>query len=416
MNSPASRDRLGPAFGTLWSAAAFSNLADGVGRTAVPLIATTLTRDPFAISVITALAFVPWLVFGLPAGMIVDRCDRRKVMALANGLRGAVALALAVASVYGVLNLWALFIGVLVFGIGETLFDNATNAVIPTVVRRDQLDRANGWIQAAQITVDSFIATPVGGILFAVSLGLPLWTGALGYLVPIALALLLPLAAARPLQEPSAAGEPVHGAGARAALRYLWGHRYLRSMVLFTSIGGCCLSFAQSVTVLYFLDEMRVPPALIGFVTAGVGAGALLGSLVASRIVAQFGRGTVMAVANVSVGIFCVLVGFAPEVVTAVIAYALMAFAVSVWNVPWGALRQQIVPHALFGRVLGIIRTFTWGIFPVATLAGGLVSRIDLRLPFVLAGTVMALATLVAWRLITVGTQRTGADIPVRLS
>ena len=82
-----------------------------------------------------------------------------------------------------------LFIGTLVFGLGETLFDNATNAVIPGVVERDQLDRANGWIQAAQVTVDSFIATPISGILFAVSLALPLWIGSAGYLVPVVLAL-----------------------------------------------------------------------------------------------------------------------------------------------------------------------------------------------------------------------------------
>lgn len=403
-------DRLGRPFATLWSASAFSNLADGVGRTAVPLIATTLTRDPLAISVVTALAYVPWLVFGLPAGVLVDRCDRRKVMALANALRGAVALMLAVITVSGTLTIWVLFAGVLVFGAGETLFDNATNAVIPGVVRRDQLDRANGWIQAAQITVDSFIATPIGGVLFAVSLALPLWTGAVGYLVPIALALMLPLSAARPLREPALDGEAAVGVRARDALRYLWAQKYLRSMVLFTSIGGSCLSFAQAVTVLFLLDEMHVTPALIGFVTAGVGVGALLGSLVASRLVAKFGRGSVMAVASFAMGVFCALVGLAPEIVTAVIAYAVMAFAVSVWNVPWGALRQQIVPTALFGRVLGVIRTLTWGVFPLATLAGGVVARIDLRLPFVLAGVVMTVATLCAWRLLTRGTRRAGAD------
>ncbi|UUT35279.1 hypothetical protein [Microbacterium elymi] len=126
---------------------------------------------------------------------------------------------------------------------------------------------------------------------------------------------------------------------------------------------------------------------------------------------ARFGRGIVMAVANLSVGIFCVLVGLAPGVVTAVAAYAVMAFGVSVWNVPWGALRQQIVPRPLFGRVLGINRTLTWGLFPVATLAGGFVARIDLRLPFLLAGAVMAMATIIWWRLVTVGTRQAGAEV-----
>ncbi|MFD4957410.1 MFS transporter [Microbacterium sp. NPDC058389] len=430
----ARRVPLGRDFGKLWTAAAFSNLADGIGRTAVPLVATTLTHDPLMISVLGALAFLPWLLFGLPAGMIVDRFDRRIVMAVANTFRGAAALALAVLTVTGTLSIWALFVGTLVFGLGETLFDNATNAVIPGVVTRDQLDRANGWMQAAQITIDSFIATPIGGVLFGIALAVPLWVGGAAYLVPIVLALLLPLSAARPLRAPApapesvpdptapdvapagATSEPVpapvaqSSVSAREAVRFLWHHSYLRSMVLFTSVVGCCLSFAQAVTVLFFLDVHHVDPVAIGFVTAGIGIGALVGSLLASRLVARFGRGAVMVAANAIVAVSSVLVGLAPNVGLAIAAYALMAFAVSTWNVPWGALRQQIIPPHLFGRVLGITRMLTWGIFPIATLLGGLVSRVSLQLPFVISGVVVAVATLVAMRLLIVGTREAGAE------
>lgn len=396
------RAPLGADFGKLWTAAAFSNLADGVGRTAVPLIATTLTRDPLAIAAIGALAFLPWLVFGLPAGMIVDRADRRLVMAIANGLRAAVALVLAVLTVTGELTIWFLFAGVLAFGLGETLFDNATNAVVPGLVERRSLDRANGWLQAAQVTIDSFIATPIGGLLFAVSLALPLWVGAAGYLVPIALALLLPLAAARPLSagEAAAPRTRVPGPSAGEAWAYLRRHRFLRSLVIFTSVVGCAFAFAQAPTVLYFLDELRVIPAAIGLVTAGIGLGALGGSLVAPALVARYGRGRVMLGANVAAAAGLVGVWAAPGIVTGILAYGVMACAVSCWNVPWAALRQSIVPPALFGRVLGMIRTVTWGVFPFATLAGGLVARIDLRVPYLIAAAVTLAATVVAARLL----------------
>lgn len=424
------RDPLGRDFGKLWTAAAFSNLADGLGRTAVPLIATTLTRDPLAIAVIGALAFLPWLVFGLPAGMLVDRFDRRVIMAAANGIRGAVALWLAILTATGNISLWTLFLGTLVFGLGETLFDNATNAVIPGVVTRRQLERANGRMQAAQVTIDSFIATPIAGVLFAVALALPLWVEAAGYIVPIALAILLPISAARPLRDPSTvpdrdapdievstptpepAPTPLAASKvpAREAIAYLWHNRYLRAMVVFTSVVGSAFSFAQAATILYFLDEQGVTPAAIGFVTAGIGAGALIGSLVAPAIVARLGRGWVMFSANFVAALAMLLTGLAPNVVTAVLAYALFAFAVSTWNVPWGALRQQIVPGYLFGRVLGIIRMLTWGMFPVATLFGGWVARIDLRLPFLLAAGVVVVATVLASRLLIVGTKRAGAE------
>ncbi|KAA9110425.1 MFS transporter [Microbacterium rhizomatis] len=397
-SSPLKRPRLGSDFGKLWTAAAFSNLADGVGRTAVPLIATTLTRDPVAIAAIGALAFLPWLVFGLPAGMLVDRFDRRWIMAVANTLRGGVALALSLMMVTGTMTIWSLLVATLVFGVGETLFDNATNAVIPSIVEKPALDRANGFMQAAQVTIDSFIATPIAGVLFAVSMVLPLWVGAAGYIIPIALAILLPLSAARSLRRADQA--PRDPVSARVAAAYLWRHRYLRAIVVFTSIVGCAFSFAQAPTILYFLDTMHVQPAAIGFVTAGIGVGALGGSLVAPALVQRFGRGAVMLGANIAAGLFLVGVGLAPEVITAVIAYAGMAFAVSTWNVPWGALRQTIVPGDIFGRVLGIIRSFTWGLFPFATLLGGFIARIDLRLPYLIAAVVTLIATAFFARLI----------------
>jgi MFS family permease len=417
------RAPLGRAFGTLWTAAAFSNFADGAGRMAVPLVATTLTDDPLVIAALGALAFVPWLVFGVPAGMIVDRFDRRVIMAIANGLRAGVAAALAVLAVVGGLDLVALFAGTLLFGFGETLFDNATNASVPAVVRREQLDRANGRIQAAQVTIDSFIAAPVAGVLFAVALALPLWSSALGYLVPVVLVLFLPLSVARPLREPANAGEGELPGGmtptpavaapsvsARAALGYLWSQRYLRAMVLFTSVVGFALSLAQATTVLYFLDAQSVPPAAIGFVTAGIGAGALVGALLASRLVERFGRGRVMLGANALCAIGLISTWLAPEAITATAAYAVFAFAVAVWNVPWGALRQQIVPPVLFGRVLGVIRTLTWGLFPLATVIGGFVSRVDLRLPFAIAAVIVLVATVLGARLLVRGTRAAGAE------
>jgi len=398
----AAKPRLSRDFGKLWTAAAFSNLADGVGRTAVPLIATTLTRDPLAIAAIGALAFLPWLVFGVPAGMIVDRLDRRWVMAIANALRGATAVVLAVLTVTGTLTIWLLFAAVLIFGLGETLFDNATNAITPALVERPALDRANGYLQAAQITIDNFVATPIGGILFAVSLALPLWVGAAGYLIPIVLAVMLPVSAARAVRDSTPDGKVASApdTSARTALSYLWKHRFLRSMVLFTAVVGSAFAFAQAPTILYFLDELGVQPIAIGLVTAGIGLGALVGSLISARLVARFGRGWVLFGANIVAGLALIAVWAAPEVITGVIAYALMACAVSVWNVPWGALRQAIVPGHMFGRVLGMIRTVTWGLFPFATLLGGLVARSDLRLPFVIAGGVTLVTALIGYRLL----------------
>jgi MFS family permease len=107
-----------------------------------------------------------------------------------------------------------------------------------------------------------------------------------------------------------------------------------------------------------------------------------------------------MYVAMLLGGIGLLGVGLTGNVVAGILAYALGAFGVAVWNVPWGALRQAIVPGAILGRAMGIIRTIGWGLTPVATVLGGFVARIDLRLPFLIGGVVVVVLALIATRLL----------------
>lgn len=390
---------LGDGFGRLWSAAIASNLADGIGRTAVPLIATTLTHDPALIAGLTAVTFLPWLLFGIPAGMLLDRVDRRVAMAVANTLRFAVAALVALLIATGTLTIWSLYGCVLLFGLGETVFDNATTTVTPSLVTRDQLDRANGRMQSAEIVLQNFIATPIAGFLFVAAIALPLWLTGAGFLISALLVLTIPAAAARAHQlgdEGEAASRPRLG----AVVRFLWDDRFLRKMIILTSITASALAFAQGSVVLLLLQTYSLPPSLVGVVTAVIGAGALVGALIASGLVARFGRGRVMYVAILVSGAGLLGVGLTGNVVTGILSYALGAFGVAVWNVPWGALRQAIVPGAILGRAMGIVRTIGWGLTPIATVLGGFVARVDLRLPFLIGGVVVVVLALIATRLL----------------
>lgn len=389
-------------FNRLWTAAIASNLADGIGRTAVPLIATTLTRDPALIAGLSAVTFLPWLLFGIPAGMLLDRVDRRVAMAVANSLRFAVAALLAVLISADSLTIWLLYGCVLLFGLGETVFDNATTTVVPSLVTRDQLDRANGRMQSAEIVVQNFIATPIAGFLFAAAIVLPVWLTGGGFLIAGLLALTIPAAAARAYRKGAVAeGETAPDRPSfRAVVSFLVHHRFLRTMIVLTSVTASALAFAQGSVVLLLLQTLAVPAALIGVVTAGVGVGALAGALISSRLVERFGRGSVMFWSMLVSGVGILGVGLTGNVVIAISAYAVGAFGVAVWNVPWGALRQAIVPNDMLGRAMGIVRTIGWGLTPIATVLGGFVARIDLRLPFLIGGAVVVALTLIAVRLL----------------
>ncbi|WP_158863889.1 MFS transporter [Leifsonia sp. AG29] len=400
MSSPRTERRdLGAGFGRLWTAAIASNLADGIGRTAVPLVATTLTRDPALIAGLSAVTFLPWLLFGIPAGILLDRVDRRMAMAAANTVRFAVAAVLALLISTGSLSIWLLYVCVLAFGLGETVFDNATTTVVPSLVRRDQLDRANGRMQAAEIVIQNFVATPIAGFLFAAAIVLPIWLTGSGFLVAGLLALTIPASAARASHLPLG-GAPEGRPPFRAVVRFLWDHRFLRRMIVLTSVTASALAFAQGSVVLLFLDTLHVPAAFFGVMTALIGVGALGGALISSRLVERFGRGRVMLCAMVLSGAGMAVVGLPANLVVAIAGYAAGAFGVAVWNVPWGAVRQALIPNGMLGRAMGIIRTIGWGLTPIATVLGGFVARIDLRLPFVIGGGLVVLLSLASARLI----------------
>ena len=342
------------------------------------------------------MAFLPWLLFGVVSGAIVDRVDRRRTLALANFVRMAMAALIAVCALTGSLSIWLLYAAVLVIGIGETFYDNSTIAIVPSLITRDGLERANGRMQASDLVVQNFLATPVAGVLFALRAALPMVATTAGYLISAVLAFTLPHSAGRAARPEHAE----HGRGLRREIgevvSFLRSHRVLRSLVLLTSVVGALSAFGQAVLVLFVVQTLAVPEAAFGLVTAVIGLGALAGALVASPLVSRFGRGRAMLIGLTAGSAGLLLAGFAPSIWVMAPVFALSAFGISIWNVPWGAFRQDVTPGHLLGRTIGLIRTLTWGIMPIGALLGGLVGRLDLRLPLIIGGALMLLTTAAA--------------------
>lgn len=189
------RPGLGPAFGNIFTANLASSLGDGIARTAIPLLAARITTDPVLISVVSALALLPWLFFAIPAGIFIDRIDRRRALALAQAVRTALAILLVVLAATDSLTIWWLYAVVFVYGMFETVYDGAIRAVVPSIVAPQDLPRANSRIEGGELVVQNFISGPLTSGLFAISVLIPLGINGLVFAVAGALALALPAVA-----------------------------------------------------------------------------------------------------------------------------------------------------------------------------------------------------------------------------
>lgn len=393
--------KLGPAFNKLWSASAASNLVDGLLKTAAPLLAVTLTQDPFLISALGALTLLPWLLFAIPIGGVVDRVNRRQLLALANLIRfGSIAL-LAVTVGFGLITLPILFAASFLFGVGEVLYDTAIQSMIPQVLEKNQLDRGNAQLQVTSVTLGEMIGAPVGGFMFAASIALPFYFGAAGVVLAGVLIFTIPRSysihqdpATKPQERQRFWSE------IRFGLKYLSGNEVLRKLVILTSILGFFYSAATSTLVLFVTQELGAPATVFGFLFAAGAVGALLGALIAPKLSERFGRGEALAVAIVLAGLLIILQGLSPNYVVLAVVAAGSAMVVSVWNVLLMSIYHQIIPTELFGRIHGARRTLVWGLMPPGALLGGLIAGIDLRLPFLLAGGLSLVAAIVGYRFV----------------
>jgi MFS family permease len=384
----------------LWSASVLSNLADGVFQVALPLLALRITRSPGAIAGLALTARLPWLFFALPAGALADRLDRRRTMVRVGAARAVLLAALAAATAAGHEELWILYLVAFGLGVGETLFDTAAQSVMPMVVGPDRLSAANGRLFAAEMTMNQFVGPPLGGLIAGTAVALAFAGSAGAYL---AAALLLAAMPGRFRPERTGGRPPRLRADIAEGVRYLFGHRLLRTLALMTGLMNLMSSAAFAVFPLY-----AVKPGPLGLSDAGYGlfltamaVGALGGSLLAARIERRLGRARSLMAAVVASGLL--LAGPALFTTAGPTAALLVGggFGTVIWNVVTVSLRQRIVPEPFMGRVNAGYRLLAWGTMPVgAALGGGLAEAFGVRSVFVVAALAQ-LALLLASRAIT---------------
>ena len=426
------RVRLDTNYWRLWTASVISNLGDGVGAIAYPWLASAVTRDPMLIALIAVAQRLPWLLFSLPAGVITDRVDRRKLMVAMDVVRAGVvaAVALAVLAAGEILptpaeiaggvagegnpGLYAVLVAAaLLMGLAEVLRDNAAQTFMPSIVAADQLERANGNLWGAEMAMNSFIGPPLGSLLLGVGFAVPFFVDAGSFAAAAGLVFLIAGDFKTRRRTEAQAGAKVNWkAEIKEGFGWLWKHPVLRPMAVvlgfFNAIGMLMFStfilFAQEDLdletglfsgVLRPVAEFFGADTVAAFVFAVLmmaGAiGGILGSVLAPKVAARLGKGPSLMMAIAVSAVTAAIIGMSTRWWIVFLMFAMGTFVALVWNVITVSFRQSIIPDELLGRVNSVYRFFAWGMMPVGSIAGGvivaaftpLVGRADaLRWPF----------------------------------
>ncbi|MEU8180499.1 MFS transporter [Micromonospora sp. NPDC049044] len=386
---------LGRDFRLLWSAAVSSRLGDALRTPALALLAATVTRDPRIIAAVTVAGQLPPLLFGLLGGVYADRWDRRRTMALVDGVRAAVVAALAVAVALDRVDVAVLLLAAFLLAALGSLFDSASFALLPALVPADALPRANGRLQAGSAVAGGFLGAPAAGVLFAVAPALPFALDAVTF---AAAALLVLALAPGPVPSPNARRGSVRGEIAEG-VRWLRGHRTLWRVTVLAAACNLAISGIMAVLVLYALDVLRVPPAGYGLFAAAAIVGGVAGALGAGRLAARVG--TLPALRAVLAAQTVALTGFAlaRHPVPGGLALAVFAAGSVVWNSLSASYGQQHVPAGLLGRVGAAQRMVGLLTAPAGAVLAGLAAGAYGTVPVAGAAAVtFALVTLTAWR------------------
>lgn len=388
----------GRAFWSLVSASALSNLGDGIRLAAFPALAAMLTRDPLLVAGLTFAMRLPWLLFGLHAGAIADRYDRRRLMVVMGSVRASVLIALAVAVLFDWTSIALLYVVAFVVGVAEVVFDTSAQAIVPSLVDREELETANGRVVAAEIVGNEFAGPSLGGALFAVAVAAPFVVN--GGLAAGAVAFLFVIHGtfrpARARGGGSMTGDIIEG------LRWLARHRVLRAITVLAGTMSFLDSAAYAILVLYAAEILGLGTLGFGLLITASGAGGIIGSLVSGRVTRGGHVRPVMLGAVAALGIAQLGIGLTSHPLAAGALWAAAGCGYGLWGVVSMSLRQRLVPDTMLARVGSGHRLVALGAAPLGAVSGGVIaSHYGLRATFLFGAGVLALAFVFAARVLT---------------
>jgi predicted MFS family arabinose efflux permease len=387
--------RLGRSFRWLLAASIVTNAGDGIAIAAGPLLVASQTRDPFLVSLALLSEYLPHLVFGLFAGVVADRHDRRRIVAGVNLFRSLVLVVLTTMIVTGAVNIALVLITLFVLGTAEAFADAASSTLIPSLVDRADLGVANARQQGAVLLLNQLVTPPIGAFLFAIGMAIPFGANAAGF----ALGAVLVWRVAGSTRAERSDGESHLRREIADGVRWLVHHPPMRTLALTILLFNVTYGAAWSVLVLYAGQRLGMDAFGFGLMTAAMAVGGIIGTVAYGTLERRFSLADLMRVGLlIETGTHLVLaLTTSPQVALGtLVVFGAHAF---VWGTTSTVVRQRAVPDTLMGRVGSVYRIAIMGGIVIGTPIGGLLARqFGITAPFWFGFVGSALLVAILWR------------------
>jgi MFS family permease len=406
-----------PDFTKLWTAATLSLLGTQVTQIAIPVIAVLLLHvTPFEVALLGTFEFLPFLLFTLPAGVWVDRLPRRRILISGDVGRALMLVTIPIAWELNLLTIWQLYAVGFVNGILTVFFDIADQSYLPTVLEREQLVDGNAKLQASFSTAQ-IVGQPIGGGLVAIlTAPIAIVFDAISYVASALLVFSIRrterasagrqkapdnIGVEQVLDSPSAEANVAAEVNAAArlgaretteatvddrpgirrevaeGLRFVLGHRYLRSIAATTGTSNLFSQVMFATYPIFVYEILNLTPETVGLMGGAGGVGALLGAITANRIGARLGLGRTIVASIAINGPSALLVPIATHDLAVFLiggSIFLTSFTSVVYNISQVSLRQAITPEPMLGRMNATMRFIVWGTIPIGQVIGGLIA------------------------------------------
>ena len=389
---------LGRPFRWLLASSWVSNLGDGIGLAAGPLLVASETRDPFLVALAVVLQRLPWMLFGLLAGVVADRFDRRRIVIAVHTARAVILTLVAATVAVDRVDIVVVLVAMFLLGTAEAFADTTSSTLLPMVVGKPDLAIGNARIMAGFVTVNQLAGPPLGAALFASHRILPFLAEAV---LMLASAVLAARIALPPHGRDKAARAHVRREIAEG-LRWLWGNAAVRTLAITIVTFNVTFGAAWSVLVLYAIERLRAGEVGFGLLTTATALGGVVATALYGRLAARVSLGNLMRVGLIIETTTHLALAVTTTMWVALVIMFVFGAHAFVWGTTSTSVRQRSVPTELQGRVSSAYLIAVQGGLVVGGAIGGVVAGAwGVTAPFWFAFVGSAVLVVLIWRELT---------------